>query len=194
MYIYQNYIYMKLKQSFIFIFILTILISCRTSDKMIVNKKLTDPEGETILFGQITRDALKQSDFNSWYTDEYNSYVPDRNVINKIKNKIKIYKIEIYFGTWCSDTHEQLPRFLKILDVTNYPQRKLKLYALNRKKESLYGEQNQKNIVSIPTFILYKANHNPKRSDIEIGRIVESPKESLELDLYKILTGKEFKQ
>lgn len=194
MYIYQNYIYMKLKQSLIFIFILTILISCRTSDKMIVNKKLTDSEGETILFGQITRDALKQSDFSSWYTEEYNSYVPDRNVINKIKNKIKIYNIEIYFGTWCSDTHEQLPRFLKILDVTNYPQRKLKLYALNRKKESLYGEQNQKNIVSIPTFILYKANHNPKRRDIEIGRIVESPKESLELDLYKILTGKEYKQ
>ena len=194
MYIYQNYIYMKLKQSLIFIFILTILISCRTSDKMIVNKKLTDSEGETILFGQITRDALKQSDFSTWYTYEYNSYVPDRNVINKIKNKIKIYNIEIYFGTWCSDTHEQLPRFLKILDVTNYPQRKLKLYALNRKKESLYGEQNQKNIVSIPTFILYKANHNPKRRDIEIGRIVESPNESLELDLYKILTGKEFKQ
>ncbi|CVK15470.1 Thioredoxin [Apibacter mensalis] len=178
---------MKLKQLFILLFILTLLVSCRTTDKIIVNKKLIDPEGETILIGQITREALKQSEFNSWYSDEYNSYIPDRNVINKIKNKIKHYRIEIYLGTWCSDTHEQLPRFLKILDEANYPQRKLKLYAVNRKKESFYGEQNQKNIIKIPTFILYKANNNPKRRDMEIGRIIESPNESLELDLYKIL-------
>lgn len=180
---------MKLKQPFILSFILILLVSCRTTDKIIVNKKLTDHEGETILIGQITREALKQSEFNSWYSDEYNSYVPDRSVINKVKNKIKHYNIEIYLGTWCSDTHEQLPRFLKILDEANYPQRKLKLYALNRKKESFYGEQNQKYIINIPTFILYKSNNNPKRRDVEIGRIVESPKESLELDLYNIINS-----
>ncbi|MCT6868999.1 hypothetical protein [Apibacter sp.] len=184
---------MKFKRHVILFFIFILFISCRTQD-YIVNKKLKDHEGETILIGQVTREALKQPEFNSWFSDEYNSYVPDQNVTKKLKNKIKLYHIEIYFGTWCSDTQEQLPRFLKILDKVKYPQRKLKLIALNRKKESFYGEQNQKGISNIPTFILYKAHHNPKRRNIEIGRIVESPTKSLELDLYKIVTGRELKK
>jgi thiol-disulfide isomerase/thioredoxin len=169
-------------------------MSCSTPNKIIVNKKITDPEGEPMLIGRITRDALTAPEFNDWYSSEYNSYIPDRNVTKRLKGRVRLYTIEVFMGTWCSDTQEQLPRFLKVLDEANYPKRKLHLYALNRKKESFYGEQGQKAIFSVPTFIVYKTVHNKRRGNKEVGRIVEAPSQTLELDLYKIITGKNFEE
>lgn len=161
-------------------------MSCH-SEKIIVNKKIIDTEGEPMLIGRITPDALTASDFSNWYSKEYDSYIPNKNIIKRLKSKARLYRIEIFLGTWCSDTQEQLPRFLKILDELKMPEQKIILYALNRNKESFYGEQNQKGITKIPVFIIYKR-------DNEIGRIVEAPThETLEQDLYKIMMGKEFK-
>ncbi|MDR2122899.1 MAG: thioredoxin family protein [Flavobacteriaceae bacterium] len=168
-------------------------MSCRTSP-VIVNKKIIDTESEPMLIGRVTRDALTEPEFNDWYSREYDSYVPDPKIIKNLKGKVRLYTIEVFFGTWCSDTQEQLPRFLKILDEVKYPEKYLKLYAVNKNKESFYGEQGQKAITNIPTFIVYKTVRNERRGHREVGRIVETPKGTLESELYRIITGKKFNE
>ncbi|MDR1877527.1 MAG: thioredoxin [Flavobacteriaceae bacterium] len=184
---------MKIKQLLLLLPVFSVLMSCSAPERAIINKKIIDPEGEPMLIGHVTREALTAPEFNDWFSKEYDAYIPDPNVIKKLKGRARLYDIEIYFGTWCSDSHEQLPRLLKILDEMKYPEKNLSMYALNRKKESFYGEQAQKGIDKVPTFIITKGYTSRKVRAREIGRIIETPTEkTLELDLYKILIGKNY--
>ncbi|MDR3273487.1 MAG: thioredoxin family protein [Flavobacteriaceae bacterium] len=179
---------MNEKKFLLILSIFGILMSCSSSpQKIVVNRKITTTDGETMLIGRVTRNALVEPEFTDWYQKEYESYTAETHVIKALKNKGFLYNIEIFFGTWCDDSQEQLPRFLKILDEIKFSKNKITLYAVNRKKESFYGEQAQKNIQFVPTFIVYK-------SGLEVGRIIETPTQSLELDLYKIMKGKNFSE
>ncbi len=84
--------------------------------------------------------------------------------------KMKGISLEIYIGTWCDDTHEQLPRFFSLLNKAKVNP-EIKIFALNRKK-TYRGFENERAIEKVPTFVFMK---NGK----ELGRIVETPKGSL---------------
>jgi len=86
-------------------------------------------------------------------------------------------------GTWCSDSRREVPRFYKILDSLNFPSAKVKLIMVDRKKEAAEVNIASLNIELVPTMIIYN-------DGLEIGRIVETPKETLEKDLAAILTKK----
>jgi thiol-disulfide isomerase/thioredoxin len=85
-------------------------------------------------------------------------------------------------GSWCGDSQEQVPKFYKIISLLNFDENKIQLIAVDRKKHAReYDALVQSlNIELIPTFIFYK---NGK----EIGRIIETPKETLEADILEIL-------
>jgi len=83
-------------------------------------------------------------------------------------------------GTWCSDSRREVPNFYKILDKLNYPDNKITLINVDRKKNGIEIDVSKLNIELVPTFIVY-------RNNTEIGRIIETPNESLERDLLKIL-------
>jgi hypothetical protein len=69
---------------------------------------------------------------------------------------------------------------LKALDIIGFPQDSLILIFVDRTKNGLAGETKGLNIERVPTFIVYKNN-------LEIGRIIETPEETLEKDLSKIV-------
>ena len=84
-------------------------------------------------------------------------------------------------GTWCEDSHREVPRLFKILEALNYPEAKLTMIAVNRKKEAPSGEEGPFNIQKVPTIIVQKYGK-------EIGRIIENPSTGyLERDLLEIL-------
>ena len=84
-------------------------------------------------------------------------------------------------GTWCEDSHREVPRFFKILEAVGHPESKLTMIAVNRKKEAPNGEEGPLNIQRVPTIIVQKYGK-------EIGRIIESPSTGyLERDLLEIL-------
>jgi thiol-disulfide isomerase/thioredoxin len=166
--------------------LMAITVSCGTASRVIVNRKVVTKSGDTELIGQFNADALfKYPEFKTIYLPEYEAYQPNKQILKKIKPNLFLYKFEVYIGSWCQDSQREVPRFLKIMDEINIPKNKISMYALNRKKESFYGEQVQKNIQKVPTFIVY-------RGGIEIGRIVEAPAKSIEISLYEIIKDKPY--
>ncbi|MFZ0452215.1 MAG: thioredoxin family protein, partial [Ignavibacteriaceae bacterium] len=90
--------------------------------------------------------------------------------------------IEIVMGTWCSDSRREVPRFFKILDAVNYPSNKVGIICVDEDKKTQSNELDGLKIELVPTIIFYKDGN-------ELGRIIESPHDTLEKDMIKILTA-----
>jgi len=143
------------------------------------NKKVLDEKsGKEILIGTVTRDGLIS--MGDWFDLEYNKYQPDPAItdsLNAIKNDLPW--VFIVLGTWCSDSREQVPHFLKILDMIDYPSDQIFMVAVDRDKKAGNFCIGDYNISLVPTFIFTKDGD-------ETGRIVETPVATLERDLLKI--------
>ncbi len=143
--------------------------------------KTDDRSGKPMLVGFCTKEILlSDTNFSVWFLNEFNKYVPDKNILNMIKlDEIKIVCIQ---GTWCSDSRREVPRFFKILYELNYDLENLTMICVDRKKQADNIDVDQFVIEKVPTFIFYK-------DDSELGRIIETPKNTLEIDLLEILLG-----
>ena len=173
----------KINKTMKIITLLIITVFILASCKEIVNKVTIDEKtGKPMLVGVTERSAFELPDFTEWYNDEYFGYETDEFLIEQIKNLSDNIDIQIFMGTWCSDSRREVPRFLKILDAVNYEQKKLQIINVDRQKRSPTHEEKNKNIEYVPTFVINK-NGN------EIGRIVEFPIITLESDLHSILLG-----
>jgi thiol-disulfide isomerase/thioredoxin len=138
-------------------------------------------KGNTIVTGKVDADVLKHEKLGRWFTKNYYTYHPDDSIINILKTKMRDVKIDIYMGTWCPDSREHVPAFMKILDESGFDESKVNIYALpgNFKEDKKIIELQ---IIRVPTFII-------KKTGKETGRIIEYPMESLEKDLLDILNG-----
>ena len=154
------------------IFLLLGGISCTTT------KKAVNPN--QMMIGDISKKDFKKAPYKDWFDKEYNSYALDKNSLDKIKSKIKTKKVLVFFGSWCSDSRREVPRFIKILDYLNIKYRKVHITGLDRTKKAPNYQDNIYNIQYVPTFIIFDGLK-------EMGRIIETPEETLELDLVKIL-------
>lgn len=145
--------------------------------------KITTDEknGEPLILGYCPAGIIIDSLFKDTWATEYNNYQPDFETLDSLEGKLKEVTIKIVFRSTCSDSREQLPRLFKILNELNYDVNSITIIGVNREKQGLSNEAEGLEIEFVPTIILYK-NGN------EIGRIVETPVESLEKDLLKILS------
>jgi hypothetical protein len=142
---------------------------------------IKDPTtGKNMLIGISTKEAYRDSNFAKWFNFEYQDYNVDTNILNDHKAKIINKKIIIVLGTWCSDSKREMPRFFKILDYIKFPEDNLKIINVDRDKHAFDSEVEDLDIELVPTFIIYD-------KDKEIGRIIETPQESLEKDLVNIV-------
>ena len=138
------------------------------------------------LIGIKTKEDFKQQPYVEWFESNYNNYVLDKNLINKIKGHLKGVTIKAFMGTWCEDSQLETPRFYKLLDSLKFDQNKLTMIAVNRAKKTPDNLQEGLDISYVPTFIFYKKNK-------EIGRFVEYPRETLENDILNIVSGEPYK-
>lgn len=138
------------------------------------------PPEEKIRTGKITLKILRSE---RWYRIGYRNYKPDISVIDSLK-LVKGYTLLVFGGNWCSDTRTQLPAMMKVLKLTGL-NKNSQIFFIDRKKECPNcGDFDPKKykIEFVPTFIVLDSNGNEK------GRIIETPKRTLEKDLLKILS------
>lgn len=144
----------------------------------------TDPKKQNpMLVGKIKRIHLQSADFNTWYQKEYTEYKPDANIVSQLKPLLKGVRIVMVMATWCSDSRREVPRFYQILDQTRFKEKHMKVLCVDRDKKAGDFESSSLDIKLVPTIIIYKQGK-------ELGRIIETPVESLEKDLLKILSSK----
>ena len=154
-----------------------------------VNKEIKDIKNEkerVNLIGVSNREGLQQAPFNEWYEKYYSEYKPDPKVISKGKSKMKGVEVLAFLGTWCGDSKRGVPRFYKVMDEMGFDEKNLKMVSVSDSveeyKRSPNGEEKGLNIFRVPTFIFYKEGK-------EIGRIVETPTTSFEVDVAQIVNG-----
>jgi len=165
------------------------LLSLQALGAQHINSEIIAANGQPFLVGKITIKGLQQPPYNSWYTANLENYEVDESLTPYLKPKLQGIDILLFLGTWCGDSKRQVPRFIKILEATDFDMERLQLVALDRRKEffkkSPTGEEKGLSIIKVPTIIFYKNGQ-------EINRIVERPIDSLEEDMWAILNGQEY--
>jgi hypothetical protein len=147
-------------------------------------EKYIDKNNETQIWGNITVDDLESEPFASWYIESQagHNVLKDEQVVEAFSN----IEVIIYLGTWCSDSQDWVPKFVKIWNTYGLDLSKLSLIAVHndddKYKQSPERTEVKYNIESVPTFIFLKDGK-------EIGRIVEYPQTTLEEDMKALTSG-----
>jgi len=108
----------------------------------------------------------------------YDNYELDEKIINKIYALNEEFEVEIYLGTWCKDSKNNVPKLIKIFETIK--KARVKYFAILWRKAERSEIYKLKDIKRIPTIIFYSKGK-------EIGRIIENPKKSLEKDMFEII-------
>jgi len=165
---------------FVFAFLITINgFSQKEETSVVVNE-----DGD--LVGIANKEIFLVEPFNEWFSYNYEDYEVNENIAENLKPLLKKVTIKAFMGTWCSDSQEQIPVFYKILDAANFNYKNLELVTVNSDKKTPDNLQEGFDIERVPTFIFYRENQ-------EIGRFVEYPRESVEADMLKIVSGEPYK-
>ncbi len=165
---------------------ITLIILAMHVSAQEVNKKIHDQtKNKDILINTCTRTGITTfPEFKEMYDPIYESYTPDAATMIELKKLIKNEKIKIVFGTWCGDSKVNLPNFYKVLDALQFKEKNIEIIAVDGNKKAENGLIDGLDIQRVPTFII------TDKKGIEIGRIVEHPKTTVEGDFLAILKSK----
>jgi len=175
------------------LFIIALCFSCN-DNKILKNnisnnisKKIISEtsEGEKILLGEVTHFQI-ETFANKWFSDNDFNNLIDEKIILKILPIIKNVSVKIFLGTWCEDSEREIPVLFHILKKTNFDLSSINIIALSEFKTSPQNFEKNFNITNVPTIIFLKENK-------EINRIVEFPVETMEKDIYNILSVNNYK-
>lgn len=111
------------------------------------------------------------------FRSAYDQYQPSSTEIDEIK-KLSGKSLVVLFGTWCHDSEREVPRLLKLLDLSGVELQSLSLHGVNYNKQEPTDLHRQYNLRYSPTIILLQG-----KGEGELGRVVEKPVVSLGVDL-----------
>ncbi len=129
---------------------------------------------QDVLLGRVRPETILAIS-EEWRTNR-NAYEPSGTDVRRIASLRVTAILDVYFGSWCSDSRREVPRFLKILDRASPSRLKVRFFGLDRTKKEPARLVKKGGIERVPTFILRAGGR-------EVGRIVEAPQTSLEHDL-----------
>jgi thiol-disulfide isomerase/thioredoxin len=150
------------------------------------NKKIEDQfKHKQVMLNECTREGLVTfPEFKASYDANYQNYKVDSATLPQLSKLMKDKKIKVVLGTWCGDSKFQVPHFLKITDALEIKEKNISYIAVDGAKKAENGLLDGLDIQRVPTFIITDKKGN------EVGRIIERPKKSLELDLLELLSAK----
>jgi len=123
------------------------------------------------------------------------AYQPAANALSLLRCYDEPVTVLIFFGSWCSDSKREMPRFFTALDLVHNNNFSAKLFGLDRAKKDSAGFAEAFKIEKVPTFIFlrgardFAANGQAlnEQTKGELGRITETPSISIEQDWVNIL-------
>jgi dipeptidyl aminopeptidase/acylaminoacyl peptidase len=147
-------------------------------------------DGSKVVLGNVTREDIA-SNIAGWDA-EYFTYSPDPAILGEIGNRLEGVDIVVVLGTWCSDSHREVPRLWKVLDSVGFDYGAMKTFAVERAQVEPDPALPQELVdwsKSVRDYYAIKAVESiiVYRNGVELGRIVEAPEKSIEADLLDIL-------
>ncbi|MGZ2369046.1 hypothetical protein ACXR6G_04625 [Ancylomarina sp. YFZ004] len=143
--------------------------------------KVDDRIERSILLGRVTLVGLNDTLCSDWFKPEFKAYNLDADILLELKKKdLTGLKMILVLGTWCHDSHIQVPRMIKLLEGMKFPMSSLEIFAMDTNKKAPGIDIKAIDVKLVPTLIVYKGEK-------ELGRIIETPKLSIEADLLEIL-------
>ncbi|MFT6868082.1 MAG: hypothetical protein ACJA08_002932, partial [Cyclobacteriaceae bacterium] len=144
-----------MKNHFLFLFCALVSFYLRAQ----IAQTYENARSEIHLCGPITLADLQDSAYVSWYNQSYQGFeLSDKP--HKWSKNLKGTEVEIYMGTWCGDSRNWVPAFVRLWDELGLDKSQLKLIALydgeEKYKQGPNGEEKGKNVHRVPTFIFKK--------------------------------------
>lgn len=133
---------------------------------------------EEIPLGRV-RETRMRTMSETWRAGQ-DAYSPDSADLRAIAALPRPAVLEVYFGSWCSDSRREIPRLLAILEAAGPLPLKVRFYGIDRTKQEPARMVARIGLERVPTFVLRVEGE-------EIGRIVELPQTTLEHDLALIV-------
>ena len=144
-------------------------------------KKLAVKPNEHMEVGWTPRSVFQSASYAAWFDTTYAAYPVNEEITDRLRWMKENVEILVVYGMWCGDSKREMPRFFKIMDGIRFPEEKITLIAVDRTMLIPPDIKKEYGITNVPTFIVrYKG--------MELGRIIESPKTSLEQDLFELLS------
>lgn len=189
----KNHLYnlKTMKKTLLILLVSTFIIACGNEKKENADSQteetatFEEEEELPILLGKQEISAIKSAPYSKWFMENY-KYSPNQKKLGPLKTALEGKKITIFMGTWCEDSQMQVPALLNILDAIKYDSSNITLITVSEDKDTPERLEEGFNILYVPTIIVFE-------NDVELGRFVEYPVESLEADLLAIATGEEYK-
>ena len=164
--------------------ILALFLGLQASAQDLNKKKQDTYRNKEVMINTCTRDQVASfPEFKTMYDSMYESYAPDSATLLTLKPLLEGVKITIVMGTWCGDSKLQVPHFYKVTDKLGIPEEDITLICVDGQKKAENGLIDNMNIERVPTFIFSKDGK-------ELGRIIESPRDTLEKDAVALLSSK----
>lgn len=158
-----------------------ILILCSSS---FAQQMYLQEDGESQFWGRITKEDLRKDSFDIWYQESLESY--EAIASPEPYKDLADVQVKLFLGTWCGDSKNWVPKFLQLWEDAGLDLQQVEIIALhdaeNKYKQGPNREEEAYGIHRVPTFIF-------ERAGAEIGRIVESPRTSLAVDVAQIAAG-----
>ncbi|HWN98090.1 MAG TPA: thioredoxin family protein, partial [Blastocatellia bacterium] len=113
------------------------------------------------------------------------NYQANPKAVAELKASSRITTVTLFFGTWCPDSKNYVPRLLRALRDAGNDKLQVKLVGIDYQFRQPVDVVQPRQITNVPTVVVERDGH-------EIGRIVETPaSKTMEEDLAAILDGRE---
>ncbi|MEM9828394.1 MAG: hypothetical protein AAF958_17525, partial [Planctomycetota bacterium] len=152
-----------------------------------VGQMIADAKYKAKLLGRCRVEDLDQQPFGEKFKFdrplEWDSKLVEQLRESATDNNIRC---KLFLGTWCGDTQREVPKLLRLFETIQWPMENLEMHAVDyvagHYKMDPAGQARKHRVHRVPTLIVM-------RGDQTIGRIVETPTTSWEMDLAQILAG-----
>ena len=144
-----------------------------------------DPEnGEKVYRGIFSFNDMQKDSSFTWLRKGFSDYQPDASAMKFLEGHLRSYDIRVFMGTWCSDSHDLIPKFYKVLQGIGFMPMGNLVIGLDRAKttkDPYMIQVREFRVTLVPTIILINSQGR------EVGRITESADKSIEADMVKII-------
>jgi cyclophilin family peptidyl-prolyl cis-trans isomerase len=139
-----------------------------------------------LVIGQVTAEKLLATVPS--YQQRRSEYTPDITVIEMMKSYVRAGdRVEVYMGTWCTDSEREVPKFLRITEDLKRQfgvELPVTFVAVDRSKHEPAALLAGQSVEKVESFSYYSG-------DEELGRIVERPRGTqFEDDLLTIVAAR----